>query len=320
VTSQPDPFEIEGADGGPLRGDYWAGMASEAAGAPKLRMQRPAAPEPAARQTAAPCVAVISHGYRGYKDWGLLLLVAQRVAAEGIPAVTFNFGSSGITDREGTFGEPERFRKGTYGDQLDDLDRVIEWAVRRVEPSESGSHVAGGDASGDATRSPRVGLIGHSRGGALSILHAASDPRVRCVAALASPSRIGVWPDPYYETWKRGEPVELHDFRTKARLRLGPELYQDFVAQRARYDVLAAVESLRAPLLLVQGDRDRSVTLEEAHELRDHAPPSITEYREIAGEGHNFSAGDKIRRTPPQLLDVVELVAAWMRRWLIASD
>jgi len=305
VTSQPEPFEIEGADGGSLRGDFWA------------------ADDSATASTAVPRVAVISHGFRGYKDWGLLLLVAQRVAAEGIPAVTFNFGSSGITDREGTFGETERFRKGTYGDQLDDLDRVIDWAVRRVESASSGEGIAsGGGAGGGSASSPEalIGLIGHSRGGALSILHAATDPRVRCVTALASPPRIGVWPDHYYETWKRGVPVELHDFRTKARLTLGPELYQDFEVQRPRYDVLAAAESLRVPLLLVQGDRDRSVSLAEAHELREHAPPAGTEYREIVGVGHNFSAGDEIRRTPPQLLEVIELVAAWMRRYLIAGD
>jgi len=295
VTSQPEPFEIEGADGGPLRGDFYAAVADAGtAGAIPL-----------------PRVAVISHGFRGYKDWGLLTLVAARIACEGIPVVGFNFSASGITDREGTFGEPERFRKGTYGDQLEDLGHVIDWAVRHV----------GGQSEADrgSANDTRVGLIGHSRGGALSILHAALDPRIRCVVALASPSRIGVWPDHYFEHWRRDEPVQLHDYRTKAHLLLGPELYRDLEAQRPRYDVLSAVERLRAPLLLIQGDRDRSVTLDEARELREHAPSASTEYMEIAGAGHNFSAGDKIRRTPPELLDVVELVAAWMRRWLIAG-
>lgn len=291
MTSQPEPFEIEGADGGPLRGDFYGAVRATGADLATTDM------------AAQPCVAVISHGFRGYKDWGLLTLIAGRIASEGIPVVSFNFSSSGITDREGTFGEPERFRKGTYGDQLEDLGRVVDWAAQRV----GGSNES------------RVGLIGHSRGGALSILHAASDPHIRCVVALASPSRIGVWPDHYFEAWKRDEPVQLHDYRTKTHLTLGPELYRDLEARRPRYDVLAAVERLRAPLLLVQGDRDRSVPLEEAHELREHAPRVSTEYREIAGVGHNFSAGDKIRRTPPELLDVVELVAAWMRRWLTAG-
>jgi len=309
VISQPEPFEIEGADGGPLRGDvYAAGTAGHGADAAGVAAGA-SGPVPAR-------VAVISHGFRGYKDWGLLLLAAQRVAAEGIPAVTFNFGSSGITDREGSFGEPERFRKGTYGDQLEDLGRVIDWAVRRVGSSPSAETSAGHVPT---AQEPRIGLIGHSRGGALSILHAASDTRVRCVAALASPSAIGVWPDHYFEAWKRGEPVQLRDFRTKSHLALGPELYRDLESRRAHYNVLAAAESLRVPLLLIQGDRDRSVPLAEAHELREHAPQALTEYREIAGAGHNFSAGDKIRRTPPQLLDVIELVAAWMRRWLIAD-
>lgn len=245
---------------------------------------------------------ILCHGSRGYKDWGFLPLLASRIAEEGLLAVTFSFTDSGISGRSGAFDEPERYRRGTYGSELEDLRRVVDWAARRL-----------GGGSGGA---PRLGIAGHSRGGAIAILHAAGDPRIRCLASLAAPSRIGVWPDRYFEAWRRGEPVAVRDFRTRAELSLGPEIYEDLERNRARYDVIAALETIECPLLVVQGDRDRSVPVEEAREIASHVPSILCELHVIEGAGHGFQAGDEIRRIPPQLAHMVELVTAWMRRWL----
>ncbi|HEU4394812.1 MAG TPA: alpha/beta fold hydrolase [Planctomycetota bacterium] len=257
-----------------------------------------------------PVAAVLCHGNRGYKDWGFFPLLASRLAEEGIATATFNLSGSGITDREGTFGEPERFRGNTYGRELEDLARVVDWIVSRRLAR------GGADPIGDP---PRIGLIGHSRGGAIAILHAAQDARIRCLTTLAAPSRIGVWPEHYFEAWRRGEPARTHDFRTRSELPLGPEIYRDLGRNRDRYDVLQAVERLKCPLLILQGDRDRSVSIDEAREIASHAAAASTELHVIEGAGHSFQAGDKIRRTPPQLLDMVERVTAWMRRWLIGG-
>jgi pimeloyl-ACP methyl ester carboxylesterase len=295
VTSSPEPFELEGADGGPRRGDLYHPEPGAAAGAS----------DPGAALGGTPPgrpVVIHCHGSRGYKDWGFLPLLASRIAEEGLPAVTFSFTDSGISGRGGAFDEPERYRKGTYGSELEDLRRVADWVALRH---------AGADGS-----APRLGIAGHSRGGAIAILHAAGDPRVRCLASLAAPSRIGVWPDRYFEAWRRGEPVMVRDFRTRSELRLGPEIYEDLERHRSRYDVGAALESIECPLLIVQGDRDRSVPVEEAREIASRVPAVLCELHVIEGAGHGFQAGDEIRRIPPQLAHMVELVTAWMRRWL----
>ena len=272
MTSAPEPFEIEGADGGPLRGDLY---------------------HPAASARDA---VILCHGSRGYKDWGFLPFLASRLTEEGFLAVTFNFTDSGISGRGGAFDEPERYRRGTYASELVDLGRVMDWVSGRAEG--------------------RLGIAGHSRGGAIAILHAAEDARVRCLASLAAPSRIGVWPDRYFEAWRRGEPVTLGDFRTRTQLQLGPEIYEDLERNRGRYDLAPALERLACPLLVVQGDKDRSVPVAEAREIASHAPSTLCELHVIEGAGHGFEAGDTIRRIPPQLTHMVELVAAWMRRWL----
>jgi dipeptidyl aminopeptidase/acylaminoacyl peptidase len=274
----PAPFELTGHDGGPLRCDLYAPDA------------------------AIPGRAILlCHGFRGYKDWGFLPFLATRLADAGFPVVTFSTSASGVTDRAGTFGEKERFRRGTYGGDLEDLRRAADWTADRF----------GADSA-------RLGIAGHSRGGALALLHATGDPRVAAVAALAAPSRIGVWPDAYFEAWRRGEPVEVYDFRTRGSLLLGPEILADLGREResGRYDTARAGSRLRAPFLVVHGTRDALVPLEEARALAALAPAATTELRVIEGAGHSFQAGDELRRTPPPLLEMVESVAAWMRRRL----
>ncbi|HEX7078244.1 MAG TPA: hypothetical protein VF363_07480 [Candidatus Eisenbacteria bacterium] len=308
MTSPPEPFEIEGADGGPLRGDYFApARGREEDDGPRLA----GAPPP----DLSPAAVVLCHGFRAYKDWGFLPLLAARIAEEGLAAVTFSFSGSGVAERDGAFTEIERFRRNTYAKELDDLERVVAWTESRV--------LRGTGAAGDASErraargAPiRLGLAGHSRGGAIAILHAASDPRVRCVATLAAPSRIMVWPDDHWDAWKRGEPARVLDFRTRTKLPLGPDILEDIDRNRERYDLERATASLEAPLLVIQGDRDAAVPPDEGRALAAYGRSASTELRVIAGAGHSFQAGDRIRRTPAALLDMVEAVAAWMRRWL----
>lgn len=286
LAPPPKPFKLAASDGGPLRADVYA--PPDAAAPPRGGV-------------------ILCHGFRGYKGWGFLSFIAGRLAADGFLAAAFNFASSGVTDDDGTFGEPERFRRGTYAGDLEDLARMAEWMEGRLR-------AAGGSGGGSAAAP--LGLIGHSRGGVIALLHAARDRRVRALATLGAPARIGVWPDAYWEAWRRGEPADVYDFRTKQTLRLGPELFHDWEENRERYDTAAAAAALQAPLLVVHGDRDGAVPLEEAKTLASFGRSTGVELRVVADAGHSFQAGDKIRRTPPPLLDAVEAVTAWMRRWL----
>ena len=273
MISSPEPFEIEGADGGPLRGDLYAAA------------------------LAGPRAVLLCHGFRGYKDWGFIPLLASTIAAQGTPVAAFNMSGSGIACPDGAFTERERFRKSTYAAELGDIHRVARWLHRRLD-------------SGD----PILGLMGHSRGGAMALLYAASHPEVRTIVSLAAPSRIGVWPDAAFEAWRDHRPHIVRDFRTRADLELGPEIYEDIVQNGAAYDLHRAAASLTIPYLVVQGDRDRSVPLEEGRRLASWGPRETTELAIIENAGHSFQAGDKIRRTPPQLLEMIERVSAWVRR------
>ena len=309
MTSSPEPFEIEGADGGPLRGDLY--------GASALTAHRAAG---ASQAAGASCAVLLCHGFRGYKDWGFIPLLASTIAAEGIPAAAFNMSGSGIAGHDGAFIERERFRRNTYAAELEDIDRVARWLAARAGSAPSSSRAGAAQSASRAGAAPgaiRLGLIGHSRGGAMALIYAASHPEVRTLVSLAAPSRVGVWPDRAFEAWRAHRPHIVHDFRTRTELELGPEILEDIERSRARYDLHAAAASLTIPYLVVQGGRDRSVPAQEGRTLASWGPPATTELAIIEGAGHSFQAGDKIRRTPPELLAMVELVTAWVRRTMM---
>lgn len=292
----PEPFTIQGADGGPLRGDLYASAMPEGSGSAPGALGAARAEE-TARPRGLPPLAVLCHGFRSYKDWGFMPFLAVQLTQEGIPAIAFNFSGSGVADATGAFVEPERFRRNNYATELEDLRLVLRWSENRLGPR-------------------AVGLAGHSRGGAIALIHAVLDPRVRAVALLATPRAIGVWPEEYYRSWERGEDAVFHDFRTGTPLRLGAQYLADIEEMGERCDLTRAAAALRVPVLIVQGDRDRQVTMEEARALATASAANLTELRVIEGTGHGFQAGDVIRRTPPQLLEMADAVSAWMRRWL----
>jgi fermentation-respiration switch protein FrsA (DUF1100 family) len=73
----------------------------------------------------------------------------------------------------------------------------------------------------------------------------------------------------------------------------------------ARYDFEHAVRSLRQPVLLVHGDRDEIIPVEEAYRLQRYRPIG-TKLVIIPGADHMFS-GDEHRRM------VTEVVVTWFK-------
>src|SRR6266550_3970704 len=128
------------------------------------------------RETPRPAVVVV-HGFKGFKDWCLWPSFAERLARAGVSAVTLNLSGSGVDDT-GEFVFPERFGHNTFSAELQDLRRVTD-------------ALAAGELGVDPPAG--IGLLGHSRGGGISVLQAAGDPRVRVLATWAAISTVDRW-------------------------------------------------------------------------------------------------------------------------------
>src|SRR3954468_19931325 len=71
------------------------------------------------RASARPAVLVL-HGFKGFKDWGMLPPFSQRLAQAGFSVVTPNLSGSGVDD-VGDFIHPERFGHNTFSAELNDV-------------------------------------------------------------------------------------------------------------------------------------------------------------------------------------------------------
>jgi dienelactone hydrolase len=60
----------------------------------------------------------------------------------------------------------------------------------------------------------------------------------------------------------------------------------------ASQELLRAAEQVRAPWLIVQGDKDESVPVQAAHDLKRAATAAVSELLLVKGGSHTFSVGD----------------------------
>jgi dienelactone hydrolase len=161
------------------------------------------------RDSPRPAVVVV-HGFKGFKDWGLWPALAERLARAGLAAVTLNLSGSGVDD-SGEFVHPERFGHNTFSAELQDLRRV----------TDALAHGELGVAPPSA-----VGLLGHSRGGGMAVLHTASDARIKALATWAAISTVQRWPAPQRAAWRRAGVDEVKNVRTGQVLPLYPDVLE----------------------------------------------------------------------------------------------
>ena len=223
------------------------------------------------RDSPRPAVVVV-HGFKGFKDWGLWPALAERLARAGLSAVTLNLSGSGVDD-SGEFVHPERFGHNTFSAELQDLRRV----------TDALAHGELGVAPPSA-----VGLLGHSRGGGIAVLHAASDARIKALATWAAISTVERWPASQRAAWRSAGVNEVKNVRTGQVLPLYPDVLDDIERHASALDIEAAAARVAVPWLIVHGTDDEAVALAEGERLAAAAPGA--RFLAVEGAGHTFGA------------------------------
>jgi alpha-beta hydrolase superfamily lysophospholipase len=246
-----------------------------------------------ARPGEVRATAVICHGFKGFKDWGFFPSLADRLAVAGFTAVTFNFSGSGVGPASEVVDQPGRWFAQRVSDDLADLDTVV-------------GHVAAGGA-------PWIGLVGHSRGGALAVLGAARDARVKALVTWAAVAGFLRYSPEELARWRRDGQIEVVNTRTGQVLPIGLRSLDDLEANAAgSLDVLAAAGRVRVPWLIVHGVEDESVPAREARHLARASGSPRTELLLVPGAGHTFGARHPWAGSTPALEEAVQRTARFL--------
>jgi pimeloyl-ACP methyl ester carboxylesterase len=250
------------------------------------------------RDSPRPAI-VVAHGFKGFKDWGMFPPLAERLARAGFSTVTFNMSGSGVNDA-GEFVWPDRFGHNTFSSELRDIGILMDALVR----GELG------------LRTPTtVGLVGHSRGGGIAVLHAARDRRVQALVTWAAISSVQRWSPAEVSEWRRTGEKEVLNTRTGQRLPLSTDVLDDVERNAGNsLDILGAAGRLQIPWLIAHGTEDEGVAHVEAEALRAACTLPTARLLSIEGAGHTFGAGhpwDPKQHDTPALHRVFDMTLAW---------
>ncbi|WEK69688.1 MAG: prolyl oligopeptidase family serine peptidase [Candidatus Chryseobacterium colombiense] len=236
-------------------------------------------------------LVIFVHGYKGYKDWGAWNIMAEKLAEAGVFFVKFNFSHNGTTvDDPRNFGDLEAFGNNNYSKELSDLGVVIDYFIRHEKVDDQ-----------------KLILIGHSRGGGISIIKTFEDERINGLITLASVDTLDRFPkNGAFKKWEEAGVFYVLNGRTKQEMPHYYQFYEDFKKDEMRFDVERATEMAKAHMLIIHGTSDESVNVKNAEHLHILNPNS--ELFLIEEANHTFGAKEPWEENdlPRDLHKVVE--------------
>lgn len=221
-------------------------------------------------------LVVVVHGFKGFKEWGFFPWLAEDLCAEGLAMVRFNMSRSGIGENLETFDRLDLFRDDTYSTQVADLMTTVRYAQSRFD-------------------SLPTFLVGHSRGGGVALLAARQVSRLHGVATWSAISHVDRWDAGTKKKWRADGYMDVENQRTKQMMRMSTAILED----AGKHDIMAAVEKLKVPMLVVHGARDESVPVEEGREIAARARDASLLI--IGSAGHTFNAIHPLVHVPREL-------------------
>lgn len=215
-------------------------------------------------------LVILGHGVTGNKDRPLLVAVAEGLAKEGWPCLRLSFSGNGGS--EGAYGE------ATITKESADLRAVLDALPAGL----------------------RIAYCGHSMGGAVGVLTAANDERIKVLATLAGMIRTDAFYHREFSAVKPGKGFMWDEPACPL-----SQKYADDMASLG--DLFDEVGQISIPYLLIHGTADDVVLPEDSRDAFDTAydPKRLVE---IGAAEHSFGED-----TYPQ---VVAEIHGWLETHL----
>lgn len=210
-----------------------------------------------------------------FKDWGWFPLVAERIATEGWTAVSFNFSRNGVKGNTDRITDFDAFEQNSITREILDLGCILK-AIRE------------GEIARGLTDLEKIVLLGHSRGGAVAILSAASDGNIAGLVTWSSVSHFDRWTQHQKSEWRKIGFLPMARNSAVSPLRLGLTLLDDIEQNREALNLLDAARRVTIPWLILHGREDLVVRFAEAEQLYAAADKSTTTLAPLEQVGHTY--------------------------------
>jgi len=222
---------------------------------------------------SSPCIICV-HGFKGFKDWGFWPYTANHLAEKGFFVISFNFSHNGIGDILTEFTEPEKFAENTISLEVEELKEIIHF----YQSGLFGKH-----------QNNSIGLLGHSRGGGVSLLAARDNLLVKAVAVWASVANYDRYTERQKAEWKEKGFINIINSRTRQMMRLNLSLLDDIENYKdSALSIQNAVKNKKFSLYIAHGEQDLTVRITDAELIYSWSDKKNTILEKIPAAGHTF--------------------------------
>ncbi|MBW2985773.1 alpha/beta fold hydrolase [Candidatus Woesearchaeota archaeon] len=198
---------------------------------------------------------IVCHGLAGNKDAKNKVDLAEELFKNGFLVLKFDFHGHGKSEGE--------FHDINLTQEIDDAKSAITalYSLREVDKK-------------------NLGLVGHSFGGAVTIMMAATDSRVKSAVSIAGVIDM-IRPLNNYAGTKRVKKWKELD---KIEVEPGMSLKYSFIEDFNKYDILSYAKKIKIPFLVINGTKDYSVGMNQAKAIATAARAQLV----TVNEDHNF--------------------------------
>lgn len=217
---------------------------------------------------------VYVHGFKGFKDWGFVPYTGEYFASKGYSVITFNFSHNGIGAKKDEFTEFEKFANNTFSLEISELSELIDAYFFGFFGENSNS---------------KIGLIGHSRGGAVSILTAKKRKEVSAMAVWSSISEVDRYTTRQKKEWMKKGFIEVINSRTNQTMKLNLSVLEDIERNKEKkLNINYALKKYNRPLLIIHGEQDLTVPVKEGTAIYESSNKKKTRLVTVPAAGHTF--------------------------------
>lgn len=220
-------------------------------------------------------IVIFAHGFKGFKDWGHFNDIMDFFITNECVFLKFNFSHNGGTvEQPIDFPDLEAFGKNTISKELNDVTHLLDWIHTTDELPKEELDI------NDIT------LIGHSRGGGIAMLAASIDVRIKRIITWAAISDFESRLPSDLSEWKAKGVVYIENVRTKQQMPMYYSFVEDLFVNKNKYKIENAIKKANQPHLIIHGDNDLTVNVEEAKQLNEWNKNA--DLKIITGANHTF--------------------------------
>ncbi|MCU0329661.1 MAG: alpha/beta fold hydrolase [Candidatus Kapabacteria bacterium] len=229
-------------------------------------------------------LVLVTHGFKGFRNWGFFPATAQALAANGLICIRIDLSMNGMGGGSTLVVHPDDFANETISSDVSDLHA----AIRAIGAREGSLGPLLNEWNGV------YALLGHSRGAAVSMIvgreiveQETTAPTPLRVIGWNAVGTLQRWTPRQRAQWETAGHISVTNTRTGQVLAMNVGYAKDIERNEDRFNISKAIRVLGSRLHLIHAEQDVTVPLGELERAIAHANVAV-DVTPIARTGHTF--------------------------------